>query len=142
VYRPLGEAAPGRPLHLNGRRLNVLHVEDDSHLATMYRHGMEMAGFAVTWAPDAGRALAAIEAQRFDLLLLDVQLPGTSGLDLLLMLRQMPATELPAVILTNLDDAETQDLARRRGASLFLLKVSTSPRQLVESLLGLVESKV
>lgn len=139
--RPLGEAASGRPLHLHGRRIQILHVEDDGHMATMYRLGLEMAGFSVASARDADRAVQTLEhGQRFDLVLLDIQLPGTSGLDLLLMLKTMRATQsVPAVVLTNLDDPDLQQLATRRGASGFLLKVNTDPRRLVNYLVELVE---
>lgn len=110
-------------------------------MAAMYRLGLELAGFSVTAARDADRALEALERDSFDLLLLDIQLPGTSGLDLLLMLRRMAATQaVPTVILTNYDDPEMHQLAMRRGASDYLLKVNTSPRQLVDRLRRVLEA--
>ncbi|HWH00023.1 MAG TPA: response regulator [Pilimelia sp.] len=74
----------------------VLVVEDDQDIRTMLATRLERAGFGVTTAPTAVDALAAVREHRPDAVLLDVQLPGMSGLE---FCRRVRADEALADIL-------------------------------------------
>ena len=65
----------------------VLIVDDEPHIRTVLRGYLEAEGFAVTEAADGAAALAALRPDQPDLVLLDVMLPGTDGLEVLRRLR-------------------------------------------------------
>ena len=60
----------------------VLIVEDDAPLAEVLRHNLSHEGFEVEWAADGNRAVTAAKAFAPDLVLLDLTLPGRSGMEL------------------------------------------------------------
>jgi two-component system response regulator QseB len=63
--------------------VHILIVEDDAALGSSTTRGLELEGFAVDWRQDGSGAEAAMVSQRFDAIVLDLGLPGTSGEDLL-----------------------------------------------------------
>jgi DNA-binding response OmpR family regulator len=83
----------------------ILLVEDDADLAEMFGLGLASAGHAVRVAGDGGTAIESARRERFDLVLLDVQLPRIDGLTTLAVLRAGRSTkDLPVAMLTNSDD--------------------------------------
>jgi len=60
---------------------HVLVVEDDADIRSMLAARMQSAGFAVSVAPDARIALSAVRRRRPDVIVLDLRLPGMSGLE-------------------------------------------------------------
>jgi two-component system response regulator HydG len=115
VSRPLGEDA-----------VRVLLVEDEE----LFRRGVErmlrIAGFEVVAVEDASAALGAIGRSAFDVLLVDVNLPGSSGTDLL---RRVKASDSSAEIVMMSGSAEVESAvaAVKAGAFGFLTKPFTSP---------------
>jgi two-component system OmpR family response regulator len=67
--------------------LNILVVEDDVQLAQVLAHGLREEAYEVDVAPDGATAIELSRAKSFDLILLDVMLPGISGLDVARQLR-------------------------------------------------------
>jgi two-component system, OmpR family, response regulator len=67
--------------------LNILVVEDDVQLAQVLAHGLREEDYEVDVAPDGATAIELSRAKSFDLILLDVMLPGISGLDVARQLR-------------------------------------------------------
>lgn len=61
----------------------VLAIDDDSMARDIYRVILEEAGFAVTLAADGKSGLEALRKGRFDCLLLDIYMPGMTGLDVI-----------------------------------------------------------
>ena len=107
--------------HGAGRR--VLVVEDEPHIAEAIRFILRRDGWAVETANDGAQALARVAADRPDVVLLDLMLPGQSGLDVLQALRAQPAlADLPVILLTARGQAGARDLAREYGASLYMSK--------------------
>jgi CheY-like chemotaxis protein len=72
------------------RHARVLVVEDERHIARLLEHVLVKEGYVVTTVRDAEHALDLMGCVSPDVLLLDVVLPGMSGLDLLKQLRQDP----------------------------------------------------
>lgn len=62
--------------------MKILIVEDDAQLAELLRRGLSSAGHAVTVTTDGAAGLQAAQAQRFDVILLDLMLPSIDGLTL------------------------------------------------------------
>ena len=63
--------------------MRILIVEDDTALGSSTARGLELEGFTVDWRQDGPSADAAMVSQRFDAIVLDLGLPGTSGEELL-----------------------------------------------------------
>src|SRR5260370_41167215 len=84
-----------------GTRFRVALVEDDPDIRELMRYNLAQEGFAVEEASDGEQALAQIGRRPPDLLVLDLMLPGMSGLELCRRLRSARETAtLPILILT------------------------------------------
>ena len=109
----------------------ILLVEDEPDVAQMFSLGLSIAGHEVEVAGDGCHAVDRARSKRFDLVLLDVELPRIDGLKTLEFLRSNgPTHDLPIAMLTNSGD-ETQ---RRRAHSLgildWLVKSEITPAEL------------
>lgn len=109
----------------------LLVVEDDPAIAEMYSYALNRAGYDVIVAGSAAAALEVVAGRVPDLVLMDIGLPGPSGLQMLRELRQAPATaELPVVMLTNYGDPKFLAESVELGAIDYLIKSRTSPSML------------
>src|SRR4026207_5132 len=70
------------------RTMRVLVVEDEKKTASFVRKALQTEGFAVDVAPNGEDALAIIQGGPFDVVVLDIMLPGRDGLSVLRQLRQ------------------------------------------------------
>jgi DNA-binding response OmpR family regulator len=101
----------------------VLVVEDSESTWTVEELTLTAAGFDPTICTDGAAALRAIAAEDFELVVLDLALPEVDGWAVLGRLRAEPRTaEVPVLIVTARDDAETQQKARLAGANGYLTK--------------------
>src|SRR5467141_4152444 len=101
----------------------VLVVEDDEATRGALRALLDDAGYVSDEAPDGERAVAAIRDSRFDLVLLDLGLPGMSGADVHRRLREDPRTRfLPIVFLTAHTDRQAKLAEIEAGAEDFIIK--------------------
>src|SRR6266536_4289148 len=107
----------------------VLVVDDDPTVSDVVRRYLERAGIAVTLAADGPAALRAFEAERPDLVVLDLMLPGIDGLEVCRRLRAR-AEDVPVVMLTALGDEGDRVLGLQLGADDYVTK-PFSPRELV-----------
>lgn len=88
----------------------VLIVDDDPDVVAYVTSFLEDQGYATRSAGDAARALAVLEGFRPDAILVDVLMPGKSGLDLLVTLRRDPRWhDLPLVVVTGMDQILEKD---------------------------------
>ena len=101
--------------------MRVLVVEDNDLVADALTMGLGAAGFAVDRSASAEAAQHALAAEHFDLLVVDVGLPGEDGLSLVRRLRGRGSTQ-PVLILTARDTLAIKVEALNLGADDFLLK--------------------
>lgn len=103
--------------------INVLIVEDDPMVAELNRQYIaQVAGFTVIGhAADAGRALELLAAEKVDLLLLDIHMPGMNGLDFLRQLRE-EKKDLDVILITAASKISQIQQALRLGAVDYLIK--------------------
>lgn len=101
--------------------MRVLIVEDDPAIARVLRDAMQEAGYAPQWEENGERALALASREAFDLLLLDVMLPGLNGLEVCRRLRAQNI-EAPILILTARDTLDDKIEGLDAGADDYLIK--------------------
>jgi class 3 adenylate cyclase len=98
-------------------------VDDNELNRDMLSRRLGSRGFAVEVAEDGERALARVEQQAFDLVLLDVMMPGLSGIEVLQRLRaRWPESDLPVIMATARDTTEDVVEALRLGANDYVTK--------------------
>ena len=116
----------------------VLLIEDEPHIAEAIRFILSRDGWDVEVLSDGGQALAAVAMDTPDLLILDLMLPGMSGLEILVALRADPATSnLPVLMLTATGQGRDREAAELAGVSAFMTKPfsNTEIRAKVRSLM-------
>ena len=111
----------------------ILIVEDERDTVEMYRIVLEVEGYQVMVAYTLQGAIKQLEKKKPDLVLLDVALRGTSGLDLCEKIRGDPElADLPVVIISNLDSPEEIKAGLDAGANVYLTK-PISQNELLEA---------
>ncbi len=121
---------------------NILVVEDDPSIRDMYRMALANAQYAVEVADSAAELYAELEHFQPDVVLLDVMLPNTSGLEVLKELRTNPARgciDAKIVVLTNLAQRSVADNAMENGADGFIIKADILPKDLDKVIKSLEE---
>ncbi len=106
----------------------VLVVEDELRIARLVRDYLEQAGFAVLHAGDGAEALSLARAVRPDMIVLDLGLPGSDGLDVTRSLRERSA--VPIIMLTARTDEADRIVGLELGADDYVTK-PFSPKELV-----------
>jgi two-component system, OmpR family, alkaline phosphatase synthesis response regulator PhoP len=99
----------------------ILLVEDEDLVGTMVRLNLESAGYQVVWIRNGTEAAERAASETFDVILLDITLPGMSGLSVLRGLRK-GGVETPVMMLTARSDVPTKVEALDFGADDYLPK--------------------
>ncbi|MGD2047103.1 MAG: response regulator [Gemmatimonadota bacterium] len=109
----------------------ILVVDDEPHIRRILTALLGMEGFQVKLARDGDQGLAAWERGSFDLVILDLIMPGASGLEVLSKIRSDPERgTTPVIILTAKGQDTDREAALAGGADDFLTK-PFSPKKLV-----------
>jgi DNA-binding response OmpR family regulator len=101
--------------------MRLLLVEDDAMIGTGLQQALRRAGDAVDWVGDTGAAAAALRLAPYDLLLLDLGLPGKDGAQWLAELRARDR-QLPVILITARDALEDRLAGLDGGADDYLVK--------------------
>ncbi|MSN26967.1 MAG: response regulator [Geobacter sp.] len=109
---------------------HIMLVEDEIHLARGICYNLEEEGFRISHFETGERALKSLEVERFDLIILDVMLPGMDGFDACRLIRKLDP-RVPILMLT----ARSEDADRVEGLENGADDYLTKPFNLVEFLL-------
>ena len=107
---------------------HLLVVDDDTRIRNLLKQYLTENGFRVTVAGNAGEARRKLAGLDFDLLVLDVMMPGESGVDLTKSLRA--EKNVPILMLTALSETDSRILGLEAGADDYLPK-PFDPRELI-----------
>jgi two-component system phosphate regulon response regulator OmpR len=107
---------------------HILVVDDDNRLRRLLQRYLTEHGYHVTTAADASEAKASLRNFAFDLMVLDVMLPGQNGISLTSELRQ--DADLPILLLTALGESDDRVNGLSAGADDYLVK-PFDPRELL-----------
>jgi two-component system response regulator PrrA len=100
---------------------NVLVVDDDPAIREALDRALRLEGFAVSTRPDGSAALSVLEDEPPDVMVLDVMMPGLSGVEVIRRLRA-GGHELPVCVLSARDELEDRVQGLRAGADDYLVK--------------------
>ncbi|MEL7548689.1 response regulator [Pseudomonas protegens] len=101
--------------------MRILLVEDDGMIAEAIQGALKDAGYAADWVSDGVTALAALDSQHYDQVLLDLGLPGKDGLQVLDRIRRRN-NPVPLLIITARDSLDDRLRGLDGGADDYLLK--------------------
>lgn len=101
--------------------MRVLLIEDDRMVGAAVMQALKDAAYAVDWVADGKTAIEAVEAETYDVALLDLGLPETDGQDVLRRLRRT-GRQLPVIIVTARDGVDDRIDGLDLGADDYLVK--------------------
>ena len=101
--------------------MRILLVEDDKMIAEAVSNGLKTARYVVDWVNNGNTAEQALNSQQYDLVLLDLGLPGQDGLQVLKHLRQ-EKNNTPVLIVTAHDDLDSRLAGLDGGADDYIIK--------------------
>jgi CheY-like chemotaxis protein/HPt (histidine-containing phosphotransfer) domain-containing protein len=111
----------------------ILIIEDDEVVANVYRNKLAVDGYATEVAPDGETGLKVMRAFKPQLILLDLMLPGISGVEVIKEIRGDPEfSKIPVIVFSNTYLTNLIQEAWRAGASKCLSKASCTPRDIIE----------
>jgi len=121
-----GESGVLQEHHVSGQAssegpISILVVDDEEHVRTAIGRYLEQQGYEVTMAVTAEQALGIVRRQKITGMLLDVDLPGMNGVELVPQLLEVEPA-LAILMLTAVNDATTATLCMQRGATDYLIK--------------------
>lgn len=109
-----------------------LLIEDDDFIREMYLDEFKRSGFEIDGFATGREGLTALAQKQYDVVLLDIMLPDTNGLEVLKQIKQNPATQnIKVVLLTNLAQDPIIEQGFELGAIGYLIKLSYNPEQVV-----------
>ena len=118
---------------MDPRQKKILLVEDEDFIRDLYFRQLSKEGFLIKTAPDGQTGLDFLKKETFDLLLLDIMLPGINGLQVLREFKtQNPTSPMITILLTNLGQEAVIKEGFELGAQAYLIKASYTPDQVVQ----------
>jgi two-component system phosphate regulon response regulator PhoB len=108
----------------------ILIVEDEASVAGFIKTGLEDEGYSVTLANNGNAGWKELQANIFDLILLDIRMPGMDGLTLCKKIREEQKSQTPVIMLTALNETSDVIYGLDIGADDYVTK-PFSPRELV-----------
>jgi two-component system phosphate regulon response regulator OmpR len=125
--RPLAAVADGAP--------HLLVVDDDARIRSLLARFLSESGYRVTTAASADDARVRLKGLTFDLLILDVMMPGESGVDFAASLRK--TSQVPILMLTALGDPQDRIKGLESGVDDYVSK-PFEPRELLLRITGIL----
>lgn len=109
----------------------ILIVDDEPDLVELASYNLKKEGFSVSSAADGEEALQMVRGKHFDLIVLDLMLPGLHGIELCRILKNNPKTEnIPVVMLTAKGEVSDKVHGLESGADDYITK-PFSPKELI-----------
>jgi CheY-like chemotaxis protein len=119
----------------------VLVCDNEAPMRMLIRAALKGAGYAAVEARDGDEAISLARDLKPDLIVLDMMMPGRTGLEVLSELREDPEfADTPVVMLTARTQESDRDAATRAGVDRFLTK-PFSPRELAAAVAELLEGR-
>lgn len=119
--------------------MKILLVDDDAFLRDMYATKFTEKGFTIEVAETGEQAINKLRASAYDAILMDMIMPGMSGLDLLKQIKNESIGGNPqCIMLTNQGEDSDKELAMQAGATGYIVKAELIPSEVVEEVVKLI----
>ena len=106
--------------------IDLLLVEDNPDNRSLIRRVLNSEGYSVIEAVNAKQAIEKLEAGNIDLILMDINMPGVKGTEILAYLRREPRLKpVPVFVITSDDQPETRREVMKLGANVMIVKPAT-----------------
>ncbi len=113
----------------------ILFIEDEPFISELYTRALVKSGYDVKIVANGEEALNMAKSNTYDIILLDLMVPGLLGLDILKKLRaDMPDLHSKIIIATNLEQSKEKRAEIEKQADGYLIKADVTPKELVEFL--------
>lgn len=120
----------------------LLLVEDEEFISFIYKRQFEISGYEVDTARDGLMGISQIKNFHYDLILLDIMLPGMNGIDILKAAKSdLTTKDIPIIMLTNLAQENIMQEAFKLGAVAYWIKADSNPSEIVQRVNNFFESK-
>lgn len=113
----------------------ILCIEDEHFISELYERALSKAGYQVTVIADGREALKVAQANKYDIVLLDLMVPNVTGIEILRALRdpaRVPPIGSKIIIITNLEQREDVRADIEKQADGYLVKAELTPHELVD----------
>jgi DNA-binding response OmpR family regulator len=113
----------------------IILIEDDEFLRELASKKLAEAGYDVEVASTGEEGMEKIKSKHFDLILLDIILPGMGGFEILEEvnhLQKKRMSDMPVIMLSNLGQKEEIEKAKKLGAQDYLVKAHFTPESIVK----------
>lgn len=119
--------------------MKILLVDDDAFLRDMYATKFRELGHTIDAAQTSENALTKLEESAYDVVLLDMVMPGMSGVELLKEIKTKNLGGTPiCIMLSNQSDETDKEQALAAGAAGYIVKAEFIPSEVVEKVLTIV----
>ena len=128
---------------MNKKKIHILVVDDDNRIRDLVKQYLEKSDFLVTTAKNSQDAKKKLEIIKFDILILDIMMPGQSGLSLTKDVKK-DNSKTPIILLTAKDNVKDRIKGLEFGADDYLAK-PFEPKELllrVKNILSKTKSKI
>lgn len=118
----------------DAKKLKVLCIEDEFFISELYQRALNKAGYDATIVLNGTDGLQVAQTNKYDIVLLDLMVPGLMGIEILRTLRDpelSPGFSSKIIITTNLDQDEITKAEVERQADGYLIKAAITPKELV-----------
>ena len=108
----------------------ILIVEDDASIRTMLEDKLKNSGYETVVAVDGEKAIQQFKKQKPDLVIADLIIPKKSGFQVIEEIRIKLKSNIPIIVLSNLDQQQDRETATRLGVNEYIIKSNISLRDL------------
>lgn len=116
----------------------ILIIEDDEFIRELYTRQLKLAGFEVEGTSSGLAGKDLLDKNKYNLLMLDLNIPDFSGFQILDYLKEHPKDKLTILVLSNVAGDQFVDKALEKGASAFIIKSTYTPERVVEEVKSLI----
>lgn len=117
-----GTAYSARKPAVESKLRKIMVVDDDAFILETVKYRLQKERYHVVTASDSFEAMGHLKKEQPDLILLDIMLPGLSGLELLNIIRYQHLFNTPVIFISSLDNTNFIDSALNLGGSDYLTK--------------------
>lgn len=119
----------------------ILFIEDEHNLQEVFKDFLGKKGYKIISAFDGKTGIEIAEKEVPDLILLDLILPRIDGINVLKQIKKIPGLkDVPVIVLTNLESAETIERIIELGAKTYLVKDQYSLEEIEQKIKEIIDS--